>query len=335
MTINKILAGTLAAGALALGVSTIAVAAPADAHTPEATATCSTLTVALESYSLGSDGSFVNRITVAIDSTLVDESDFGSSLHEAYSLGDSAVTHEYRVDIDASGTRYDRSFSGNSVPCPKAAVPDAGAALSIVPATCTANGALVLGETTNASWGAPTTAVGPGPYAVAATADAGHTFPDGTTTATYTGTLAAMLAPDDVACAAVVPERPEPVRDVVIDTALDCGSATRTTTTTSTFSDWALDSGTNTWLPTPPVIATTTTTVGAAPGECATTVGVTPADPDVEPAAAAADVEPAPVLAATGSDAAAVAPIGLAVLLAGVALTLSRRIGARRAAEKR
>ena len=48
-------------------------------------------------------------------------------LYETYPLGDVTVAHEYVVEIDASGTQYDREFSGDSVPCKRAAAPDASA----------------------------------------------------------------------------------------------------------------------------------------------------------------------------------------------------------------
>ena len=71
MKITTILKYSLAVGVLA-GAATLATSAPANAHTPEASATCSTLTVALSNYEVGTDGSLVNSLTVEIDSAVVD-----------------------------------------------------------------------------------------------------------------------------------------------------------------------------------------------------------------------------------------------------------------------
>ncbi|GAB3605204.1 hypothetical protein GCM10027413_06130 [Conyzicola nivalis] len=355
MTIKKSLALTIAAGAIALGASTVVMAAPAAAHTPEASATCSTLTVALENYSVGTNGAMVNSVSVEIDSEVIDETRFGSSLHETYPLGDTAVAHEYVVEIDASGTQYDRDFTGTSVPCKQAAVADADAALTVTPATCDTNGGLVLGEPVNSSWDTPSAVTGPAQYTATATADAGHVFADGSATKSFTGILAGMLDSAQPTCAAIVPDRPAPVRNVTDETTLDCDSVTRTTTTTTTTTDWALEQGTNTWVVTPAVITTATATVVAAPGLCPPPVvptpptavvtpltpAATPLVPDGLAPSAAATVAPTPsdvadtneptveVLASTGSNAAMVAPIGAAILLCGGALLLARRFAAR------
>ena len=355
MTIKRILAFTLAAGALALGASAVAVPQTASAHTPEASATCSTLTVALSNYTVGANGAMINSMSVEIDSAVIDETDFGSSLHESYSLGDTAVAHDYVVEIDASGTQYDRDFSGTSVPCKRAVTADADAALTVTPATCDTNGALVLGESENSTWGTPTAVAGPAAYSAIATADAGHAFADGSTTKSFAGTLEGMADADQTACAAVVivPDRPAPIRDVTDQTDLDCDSATRTTTTTTTTTDWALEPSTNAWVTMPAVVTTTTATVAAPAGECpsiviqtppapadppSSAVTVTPLTPAVitplavpsTPADPSEPAVPVEVLASTGSNAGTVAPIAAGILLAGVALVLARRLGARR-----
>ncbi len=73
---------------------------------------------------------------------------------------------------------------------------DAAASVTVIPPTCSAAAQLVLNTPTFATWGAVS-----GAYSVTATAVAGHTFPGGTTTKTFTGTLAAKLAPTDPLCA--------------------------------------------------------------------------------------------------------------------------------------
>ena len=362
MKIKKMLACAIAAVTLAGGAS-IALAAPATAHTPEASATCSTLTVALANYSVAADGSFINSVSVEIDSTVVDEADFGSSLRETFRLGDPAVAHDYLVDIDASGTQYDRQFSGTSVPCKVATTPDASAVLTVAPATCDVDGALILGDVKNANWGTPTTTVGPGQYAVTATATTGHTFADGKTAKSFAGTLDGRLDPAAAPCApvVVVPDRPAPVKDVVDTTSLDCDAGTQTTTTTTTTTDWALDTATNTWVATPPVVTVTTATVNATFGVCSTTAVppttvtpptdvtppavVTPPTVTTPPAAVTPPATPVttvdravPVravpqraLAETGSNAGAIAPIGAGILLFGIALIIAKRVSLKRA----
>lgn len=78
---------------------------------------------------------------------------------------------------------------------------DATASVSVTPATCTAPAALVYGEATFASYtGTANGATGPTsgsastPYSVTATADAKHTFSDGSATQTFAGELAAQLS---------------------------------------------------------------------------------------------------------------------------------------------
>ena len=348
MRITTLSAVAIAAGTLAFAASAIAVSAPASAHTPEASATCSTLTVALESYSVGNGGAFINSISVEIDSEVVDETDFGSSLHETYPLGDVTVAHEYVVEIDASGSQYDREFSGESVPCKRAAAADAIAVVSVAPATCDANGSLQLGEVRNATWGTPSRATGPGQYSVTATAAPDHLFADGTATQTFVGLLDGALDANDPLCAVAIPVKPAPTRAVVDTTTVDCGAATQTRTTTTTTVDWLFDAAQNTWATAPAVVTTSSATVAAAPTACPTatvvvpptpvvvppTAGSTP--PAVQPPSTPADVDvravPVEALASTGSDAGSVAPIGAAILLAGAALVVVQRFRSRRAA---
>ena len=345
MNLKKMLVLTLAAGTLAFGASAVSTVAPANAHTPEASATCSTLTVDLKSYDIGNDGAFVNSIRVEIDSELVEEADFGTSLRETYPLGDQEVAHDYRVEVDARGTQYDREFTGTSVPCVKEPAPDAGAAVSVTPSTCDTNGTLVLGEITNATWGVPTATTGPGDYSVTATAVVEHVFPDGASTQTFTGTLEGMLDSNTTQCAVIVdPEEPAPSWDVVEESSLDCDAATQTTTTTTTTNDWLFDVATNTWVAAPAVVTTASATVAAPVGVCPQAEVVVPPVPAQTPPApvippstpADADVRAVPVesLASTGADIGVIAPIGAAILLVGAALLVAQRRGAKRAATR-
>ena len=363
MRITTLSALAVAAGTLAFAASAVAVSTPASAHTPEASATCSTLTVALESYSVGNGGAFINSISVEIDSEVVDETDFGSSLHETYPLGDVTVAHEYVVEIDASGTQYDREFSGDSVPCKRAVAPDARAVVSVAPATCDANGSLQLGEVRNATWGTPSRVTGPGQYSVTATAAPDHLFADGTATQNFVGALDGAIDANDPLCAVAIPVKPAPTREVVDTMAVDCAAATQTRTTTTTTVDWRLDTARNAWVTTPAVVTTSSATVAVAPTACPTATVVVPPAPVVVPPTpvvpqAAVVVPPTPVLtqpavqppstpsdvnvravpvealASTGSDAGTVAPIGAAILLAGAALVVVQRIRSRRAAAR-
>ncbi|HEY4225381.1 MAG TPA: hypothetical protein VGM70_06175 [Pseudolysinimonas sp.] len=75
----------------------------------------------------------------------------------------------------------------------------AGAPTKMV-ATCGTGQTLALGTATNATWGTVTGGTGPSSYSVTATATAGHTFPDGTTTKTFTGSLTGPLSASNPAC---------------------------------------------------------------------------------------------------------------------------------------
>jgi hypothetical protein len=349
MKIRRLLTVALAAGTLLAGASVVASSAPASAHAPAASSTCSTLTVNLKNYSVGDGGTKINTVRVEVDKKVVAQADFGASFAATYPLGDTTVAHDYVVTIDAAGTKYDRAFSGTSVPCVAATTPDANAALAVVPAACDVDGSLVLGEVKHATWGTPSAVTGPAPYSVTATAVAGHTFADGNRTKTFTGTLEGALDTNAPPCApvVVVPDRPLPVKKVVDTTAVDCDSASQTTTTTTTTSDWALDTASNTWMPTPPVVTTTAVTVAVMPAACASEVPPTTTPPTSTPPGSTppASTPPTPVtpsdvttravpveaLAYTGSDAGAVVPIAGGLLLAGAALMIARRITATRA----
>jgi hypothetical protein len=342
MNLRRILASTLAVGALALGSTAVAVAAPASAHTPEATATCSSLDVALENYSVGRNGDFINSVRVEVDSTVVGESDFGKSHRESYALGDPTVAHDYLVEVDASGTQYDREFSGSSVPCPRAAAPDANVAVSVVPPTCDTAGSLVLGEPVNATWGAPTAVAGPGRYSVAATAAAGHTFADGATVKDFAGVLAGVL--DPALCVAVVvpPVVVPPVVPPVVTPPVVTPPVVTPPVVTPPVVTPPVDPPTTVIVvtpevPTPEIVTPEIPSLATPPAidepltPAAVAIPVPLVPLDVTPAPADVTDPPAQALAVTGSDAAAVAPIGVAILLAGIALLITRRLVAGRA----
>ena len=300
-------------------------------------ATCSTLTVALSNYS---DDDDPNTITVSIDSETVEEARFGATFDATYPLGDTTAAHDYLVTIDAPGGDYDREFAGSSVPCEAEVATDASAALAVTPATCDTSGTLVLGESRNASWGEPTATTGPAQYSVTATADEDHAFADGTRTKTFTGAIEGRLDPAEAPCASlvVVPERPVPTVVVTDETAVDCGALTQTTTTTTTTTGWRLDETANVWVRTPAVVTTTSATLPVAATECPTvetppTGSATPPAPSTPTGVTSREV-PVETLASTGSDAGAVAPIGAALLLAGVLLALGRRLAGARAAHR-
>jgi len=329
INVTRILTVALATGILAAGASAVTAPTPASAHTPEVSATCSTLTVALTNYSNDKNP---NSISVSIDSETVEETRFGSAFDATYPLGDTTAAHDYLVRIDAPGKAYDREFAGSSVPCEAEVAPDASAALAVTPATCDTTGTLVLGESKNATWGEPTATTGPAKFSVTATADEDHAFSDGARTKTFTGAIEGRLDPAEAPCASVVvvPERPVPTVVVTDETARDCDSLTQTTTTTTTTTGWRLDETANVWVPTPAVVTTTNATVPVAAAECPTvetppTGTTTPPTPSTPADVTARDV-PVEALATTGSNAGAVAPIGAALLLAGMLLVVGRRV---------
>jgi hypothetical protein len=343
---KKLLTAALAAGMLTFGASAAVTPAPASAHTPEVSATCSTLTVKLTNYAPATDGNFVNSVSVTIDKTATQTIGFGASLTKSYTLGDKTVAHSYVVTVDADDDNYDRTFpTGTSVPCDAPpVVSDATAVLTTNPATCDTNGTLVLGGVKNATWGTPTRTAGPGAYSVTATAAKSHAFADGKTTRTFTGTLEGTLPADKAPCVTVVvvPERPAPTKASADETALDCDSLTQTTTTTTTTTDWVLDEDTNAWVPAPAVITTTSATTPIEATDCPTPPAVTPPTTPETPTTVTPPTTPStpavvteqptePVLASTGFDAGTIVPIGALLLLSGAALALGRRFTAKRA----
>lgn len=99
---------------------------------------------------------------------------------------------------------------------------DASASVSTTPPTCDVAEKLVLGQTTNATWGTPTRTTGPGSYSVTATATSGHAFGDGSSTKSFTGTLADKLDPNVVSSCR--PPAPEPKVTHKSDDRMTCAS---------------------------------------------------------------------------------------------------------------
>lgn len=192
---SKILAA-LSALAIALGMVAFTTMS-ASAHTPTINATCTTLSVSLTNYN--NHANKANTVTVTIDGSVVDsDSDFGASFVKSYTFSDKTVAHTWKVDYtawdDANGHNgWTGSKSGTTTPC---AAKDATAAISFTPPTCDTPQGLVLGATTNATWGAITySGAGNLNFSVTATAVGNHLFKDTSDktgkTKTFTGTLLA------------------------------------------------------------------------------------------------------------------------------------------------
>lgn len=129
---KKILAGG-ALVALALG-GLVATAAPASAHTPQAKADCTSLSVNLTQYQ--SSNRSTNKVWVTVDGKkLEDGKTFSTSFKQTYNwaqLGiDPASVKSWEVKVDAwdgrNGTEYDRTLTGgpirNCTPVSKPASP--------------------------------------------------------------------------------------------------------------------------------------------------------------------------------------------------------------------
>jgi len=107
--------------AATLGFAGLAVASssPAQAHTPNASATCEKLTVTTASYSAGAD----NTVTVEIDgATVEDDTSFGTSFSKDYAFTNSTEAHDWVVKVftsdDPDGNLgYSVTDNGTSTPC--------------------------------------------------------------------------------------------------------------------------------------------------------------------------------------------------------------------------
>ncbi len=89
--------------------------------------------------------------------------------------------------------------------CTKPDEPIADAALSFTPPTCTTGGTVAEGTLTHATWTTPLSVDGAN-YSATATADEGYTFPDGSKTKPFSGTLPGpdtSLCPTNVECPAI------------------------------------------------------------------------------------------------------------------------------------
>lgn len=340
MTRSRRLAGialttTLLATAIIATTATVA-----SAHTPAASATCSTLSVDLQSYSSSADTPEPNSVTVTIDSDVAATESFGRSFTGEFELGDEAKAHDWTVEIDAVDNAYDRDFTGTSTPCVQAEPRDAAAAVSTTPSTCTIPSGLVLGTITNASWSTPTLTTGPGEYSVTATATAGHLFDDGSPTSVFTGILPDLLDPTLAECQpdevpVVVPPQPQPTEVSAQTVTDDCEASTRSITTTRTTTDWVLNPAGDAWVPAAPVVTVSTVTTAIDQQVCPE---VDPADEPpvttVPPVDSTTPQEPmvggvfyyAPSsLAHSGTDTVLPITIALTMLLSGLGIYLLRK----------
>lgn len=261
----------LAALLLALA---LVVAAPiaASAHTPNLSATCSTLSVNLQYYHATQYEPTPNIVIVSVDGVVVLDTHFGQSLTTSFPLGDATLPHTWSVTIDAVDAGYDSTTTGTTTPCAPAVPRDASAAVVLSVATCTAGETVALGALANAEWGdLETTAT---TYSVTATAIANHLFDDGMPTRVLSGTLSGPLLMSSPECA------PAPVVETQEVSPIDCESGTVTTTTTTTTTGWIFDSASSAWIPGTPSAAVTSTYRPVTPEECP----VTPPDegPDAQ-----------------------------------------------------
>src|SRR6478609_10203512 len=114
---RRIMSG--AAALLLVTVLGVNVTSSASAHTPSASATCSTLSVALTNYSSNDD----NTVSVLIDgNVVVDAKAFGSSYTKDFAFDDQYVAHTWKVivrtDADPYGSKgWSKNLTGTSTPC--------------------------------------------------------------------------------------------------------------------------------------------------------------------------------------------------------------------------
>jgi hypothetical protein len=354
---------SLALAATLLGTALVAaVAAPAAAHTPSASATCSTLSVSLQYYASTNENPKPNTVSVSIDRGSATSQAFGSSFVRDFSLGDSTKAHSWRVVIDAVDNGYDRTIEGTSTPCPAPLPRDAVASVQITPPTCTAGGTLVLDRAANATWGTPTATAGPAAYSVTATAASGHLFDDGTAKRVFTGSLAGPLDAASATCAPTppvvtrpvvtkptaptrppvvtptVPAKPAPLATSERTVTIDCDARMVSTTTKTTTTDWVLDSTGYAWVQAPPVVTEVETTnpasalscpaVGSGSGSGAgngSVGGAVGGGAGGGTSAAVGQAAALGSLAHAGTDSLAAIALGIALLLAGVLVAHVRR----------
>jgi hypothetical protein len=308
---------TLSAAAALAVLGAAIVAVPASAHTPDVTADCSSVSVALVSYTTNDDPN-PNVVTVTIDGAQVAQQPFGDAFTQNYPFSDTTIGHEWSVHVDSIDDAYDRDFGGTTEPCTAPpAIQDATAELSVTDPTCTSGATLVLGEVSNATWGEPTSTTGPADYAVTATALENHAFDGDLETLEFTGTLAGPVTGSTcdteptppVEPPVTPPTQPQPTVAVAFDEAADCGTDVVTRTTTKTTTDTVLNEEGTEWVPAEPVVVTTVTTRPTDAIDCPTTVAQGP--PPGGDTLAVTGADPAPFLWAAGI----LAAIGAALLV--------------------
>ena len=129
--------------AIALGVLVGAPAAQA-APNPVITATCSTLSIALDGYPVGA-----NSIDIVVDGSAPVTVPFSDSLVTEFDFLDPTVPHTWAVTIHFVGSSYDPTFEDATIACdaPPEPLLDATAVLSTIPAGCNGHPEqLVLGD---------------------------------------------------------------------------------------------------------------------------------------------------------------------------------------------
>jgi hypothetical protein len=117
----RAIAGIAIAFLTITGITVIG-AQSASAHTPRASATCTTLSVSLTDYSAGA----TNTVKVVIDDNTVENTGFGANFTKDYTFDNSAVSHDYSVIVhtsdDPDGSKgYSVTINGSSTPCTPAA----------------------------------------------------------------------------------------------------------------------------------------------------------------------------------------------------------------------
>jgi len=305
-------------------------ALPAAAHTPAASADCSTLTVHLVSYETSGNDATPNRLVATVDGATVADSRFGTGTDLSYNFTDSSVAHDWTVTVDALGTAYDTTFTGTSEPCVVSPPLAATAELSVSEPTCDDPARLSLGALSNATWGEPTRTTGPGDYSVTATATNDALFDNGTNTLTFNGslkgTLDSTLEPCVVEPPTVVPPaQPDPIVETAFVEDVECEDEVVTRTTTTTRTEYVLDTAANTWVLGTPVTTTEVTTRAAEFEDCPIVSPPPAVEPPTDTPPADTPGTPPSNLATTGADPAAA--LGIAGLLAasGAALFLRPR----------
>jgi hypothetical protein len=140
----------------------------------------------------------VNTVVVTIDGTQVANTTFATSFNHTYNYDSKYVSHTYNVAVtawdDPTGSHgWTKTFTGSSTACEQPTTADATANVTVTPATCTDPATAAPSDVVNATLTSSTGTTGPGDYSFTFTANSGHTFADGTSTETFTGTLAGPI----------------------------------------------------------------------------------------------------------------------------------------------